>query len=122
MKAHAIGYLTKQAPIETIIKAIDHAAVGEAYYSKDIQYRIVFEKNSVKLAKEPTTRASTLTNRETQVLRYIAQGMSAKQIAHTMYISVKTVANHTAKLMDKLDIHDRVELTRYAIREGFVGV
>ena len=55
---------------------------------------------------------------EIEVLRYLARGLSKKQIATTMHLSVKTVDRHTANLMNKLDIHDRVELTRYAIREG----
>ena len=59
-----------------------------------------------------------LTAREAEVLRYIARGMSKKELADTMRISIHTVNRHTTNLMTKLDIHDRVELTRFAIREG----
>ena len=58
-----------------------------------------------------------LSPRELEMLRYIARGMSKKEIAGAVHISVKTVDKHCANLMDKLDIHDRVELTRFAIRE-----
>ena len=62
--------------------------------------------------------ASRLTRREHEVLRYLARGMSKKEVAATMHLSPKTIENHTSNLMSKLDIHDRVELCRYAIREG----
>ncbi len=54
------------------------------------------------------------------MLQYLARGLSKKDIAATLHLSVKTVEKHTENLMSKLDIHDRVELARYAIREGFV--
>ena len=56
--------------------------------------------------------------RQVEVLRYIARGLSKKEIASLMHVSVKTVEKHTDALMSKLNIHDRVELARYAIREG----
>ena len=59
-----------------------------------------------------------VTIREHEVLRYLARGMSKKEVAATMHLSPKTIENHTSNLMSKLDIHDRVELCRYAIREG----
>ena len=55
---------------------------------------------------------------EVEVLRYLARGMSKKEIATVMHRSVKTVENHCSNIMNKLDIHDRVGLTLYAIREG----
>ncbi len=64
-------------------------------------------------------RWSTLTPREIEVLRYIAGGLAKKEIAGIMHVSIKTVEKHTEHLMRKLDIHDRVELARFAIREGF---
>ena len=56
----------------------------------------------------------------TTLFRSIASGLSKKDIAALMHLSVKTIDNHSTNLMSKLDIHDRVELTKYAIREGFV--
>ena len=65
-----------------------------------------------------SARGSTLTDREMQVLRYIARGLAKKEIAEFMHVSVNTVDKHSAHLMRKLDIHDRVALARFAIREG----
>ena len=65
-----------------------------------------------------STALASLSPRELQVLRLVATGMPKKQIADQLGLSVKTVENHSAKLMRKLDLHDRVTLTRYAIREG----
>jgi DNA-binding NarL/FixJ family response regulator len=61
-----------------------------------------------------------LTEREREVLGYVAMGLPQKQIARLAGISVKTVQHHITHLMDKLEIHDRVELARFAIREGLV--
>ena len=77
------------------------------------------DSHGTRLTEPNRSRASTLSNRELEVLRYLANGMSKKEVAQTMHISVKTVERHCCNLMDKLDIHDRVELTRFAIREGF---
>jgi DNA-binding NarL/FixJ family response regulator len=61
-----------------------------------------------------------LTNREVEVLRYIALGHSTKEIAYRLGISFKTAACHRYRVMDKLDIHDTANLVRYAIREGLI--
>ena len=118
LQAHASGYLTKDEPPEVIVKAIRSAAGEVAYFSHKVQSRIVVGKNGVHLAESGKSRASLLTSRELEVLRYIARGQPKKEIAATMHVSVSTVSRHTENLMEKLDIHDRVELARFAIREG----
>jgi DNA-binding NarL/FixJ family response regulator len=121
LKAGGLGYITKTEPPETVVKAIQTVAAGQCYFSPEVQSRIVIDKDGASLINEGSeTRASTLTTREIEVLRYIARGMAKKDIAKTMHLSVKTVENHTANVMKRLDIHDRVELTRFAIREGLV--
>ena len=57
-------------------------------------------------------------DREIEVLRYLARGLTKKEIGNLMHLSTKTIESHSTRVMDKLDIHDRVELARYAIREG----
>jgi DNA-binding NarL/FixJ family response regulator len=114
----AKGYLTKAEPPETVLLAIQEVASGGAFFSDAVQSRIVVGSSGTSLAKETKSRASTLTGREVEILRYIARGLSKKEIANTMHLSVKTVDRHVANLMNKLLIHDRVELTRFAIREG----
>lgn len=114
----ASGYVTKSEPPESVISAIRSVASGAAYYSQEVQARIVVDSEGPRLTREPHTRASTLTAREMEVLRYLARGLPKQKIAQTMHLSANTVNRHAYSLMQKLDIHDRVELTRFAIREG----
>jgi DNA-binding NarL/FixJ family response regulator len=114
----ARGYLTKREPPETVVMAVKEVAAGGAYFSDEVNSRIVVDSTGARLAKKSKSRASTLTAREVEVLRYVAKGLSKKEAATTMHLSVKTVDRHCANLMTKLDIHDRVELARFAIREG----
>jgi DNA-binding NarL/FixJ family response regulator len=110
--------VTKGEPPEVVLSAVRTVAGGGVYFSPQVQERLVVDSTGVHLAAEGATRASTLTSREMEVLRYIARGLSKKDIAAIMHLSVKTVDNHSTSLMSKLNIHDRVELARYAIREG----
>ncbi len=118
LAAEASGYMTKSEPAEAVVKAVRTVAGGGVYFSPEVQARIVVDSNGARLAEQGSTRAGTLTPRELEVLRYIARGLSKKDIAGIMHLSVKTVDNHSTSLMTKLNIHDRVELARYAIREG----
>lgn len=118
LAAHAWGYVTKDEPPEAIVRAIRAAASGSRYFSPQIRSRLVIGDEGVRLASAGRSRTSLLTPRELEVLRYIARGLPKKEIATTMHVSVKTVSRHTENLMEKLEIHDRVELARFAIREG----
>ncbi len=114
----ASGYITKSEPPEKVIEAIRQVMAGATYYSSEVQSRLVVDGKGVHLAHEKQTRLSTLTPRELEVLRYIAKGLPKKKIATAMHVSLSTVDAHCARLMNKLNIHDRVELTLFAIREG----
>jgi DNA-binding NarL/FixJ family response regulator len=119
LAAEASGYMTKSEPPQSVLKAIRTVAAGGVYFSPEVQSRIVVDTGGARLASgDGVTRSATLTPRELEVLRYIARGLSKKDIASIMHLSVKTVDNHSTSLMTKLNIHDRVELARYAIREG----
>jgi DNA-binding NarL/FixJ family response regulator len=118
MAVQAWGYITKSEPEDSVLEAIRKVSAGIAYFSPEVKARIVVDSQGARLASKGRSRASTLTEREMEVLRYLARGMAKKEIARTMHISVNTVNRHTTSLMAKLDIHDRVELARYAIREG----
>ena len=117
--ADAAGYLTKHEPPERLAAGIRDVASGGAAFSPEIRDRLVIAGDGVSLAGS-RSRLSTLSPRELETLRYLARGLSKKEIAQHMHISVKTVDNHTTNLMGKLDVHDRVELTRFALREGLV--
>ena len=114
----AWGYITKSEPEDSVLEAIRKVSAGIAYFSPEVKARIVVDSQGARLASCARSRVSTLTEREMEVLRYLARGMAKKEIARTMHISVNTVNRHTTSLMSKLEIHDRVELARYAIREG----
>lgn len=115
--AHAFGYITKDEPVDTILEAIRSVSAGTAYFSATILSRIVIDEKP-RLAAPLSSRRSLLSPREIEIVQYLARGLSKKQIAQTMHLAVRTVDNHTTRVMRKLDIHDRVELTLYAIKEG----
>ena len=118
LRVRAHGYVTKGQSLSQIVHALKEVAAGRTYFSDDVRDRLVIDSAGVRLGNSSTTRLGTLTQREREVLRYLARGLSKKDIAAMMNLSVKTIENHTANLMMKLKIHDRVELARFAIREG----
>lgn len=120
VKAH--GYLTKHEPPEKIADAVRRVARGEMCFSKEIHAKLVIGCDAVRLAEAQTSAVSLLSPRELDVIRLIALGRSKKQIAGDLFISVSTVENHTANIMKKLGVHDRVELARLAIREKLVDL
>ena len=118
LKVQAQGYLSKEEPAAEVIEAIRRAVRGATRFSKAVRDRIILEPGGVRLASRPASRINLLTSREREVLGYLAAGMPKKEIARLLDISPKTVEKHCDHVMDKLDIHDRVKLARYAIREG----
>ncbi|UCG31580.1 MAG: response regulator transcription factor [Phycisphaerales bacterium] len=116
----AAGYVTKHEEPGVLVTAIRSAVAGERFFSPRVRERLVTTATGLQVAPPSGTRASTLTPREVEVLRDVAQGLAKKQIAARLRLSVKTVDRHCCNLMDKLNIHDRVELARFAIREGLV--
>jgi NarL family two-component system response regulator LiaR len=122
VNAGAWGYLCKNDEPDTIIDAIRKVANGEFVFGPSVMGRCTVEKKGrgIPGAVKPTSKLQALTAREQQILRMIGKGMSRIEIAKTLCRSPKTVDAHRASIMEKMDIHDRVELTRYAIREGLV--
>ena len=120
LAVQASGYLCKCEPLSEILASIEAVAGGATCYSREVLRRIVIDGSRARLADEPVTRSSLLTNRERDVLLHIARGLSQQQVARVLDISVKTVQHHLEGVMNKLEIHDRVELARYAIREGII--
>jgi DNA-binding NarL/FixJ family response regulator len=115
IEAGAAGYLTKLASSETVLEAVRSIAQGTPYYSDEIRKRL-----EVQDGEGPArSRAKSLTEREIQILKYLGAGYSRKEIAGLLFVSEKTVENHITHVMRKLDLHDRVAVARYAIREGY---
>lgn len=107
----AAGYILKRAVESELIDAIRAVQRGELYIHPAMTRALLDESNGSQPAKRSE---QTLTLREVEVLKYIAQGYTNRQIAGLLCISVRTVESHRANLMDKLDLHSRVELVRYA--------
>jgi DNA-binding NarL/FixJ family response regulator len=118
LRVGAAGYVVKGRPLRMLFEALEIVAAGGDYFTDEVRARLVEERGSRRLDGAAATRASTLTPREVEVLRHLARGLSRKEIAQRMGLSPKTVETHVGGLMAKLDLHDRVELARYAIREG----
>ncbi len=116
----AIGYVLKASPSKDILEAIRAAHRKEYFLSAHLKADVIanYLKNQ---ATVPGTRGyDLLTEREQQVFRLVAQGGSTKQIADFLCVSVKTVEKHRTNVMNKLAIHDRFELLKYAVKIGIV--
>jgi DNA-binding NarL/FixJ family response regulator len=118
VEVKASGYLTKTQSPEAVADAIRLVASGSTCYAPEVQMRIVLDNDCPRLDRSERSLLSGLTSRELEVLRQIAAGHSKKEIAGLLHLSEKTVETHSQRVMDKLDIHDRVGLARFAIREG----
>ena len=114
-KAGAYGYLLKDCPFEELTKAIRTVAEGKAYVSPSIGDTVI--KNYVGELEEDTA-FSVLSQREREVLQLLAEGKTTKQVAGQLHISPKTVEAHRLRIMNKLNIDNIAQLTKYAIQEG----
>lgn len=119
LQAGAAGYVLKKAGGAEVAAAI-RSIYREGAFLPPAIAREVMERY-IKQPQEETSRPH-LTEREKEVLRLIAEGKSNKEIAELLCLSIKTVAAHRANIMDKLDIHSRTELVKYAIRQGLTSI
>lgn len=115
LDVQASGYTCKCEPLPALLKAIRHVAHGAPYFSPQVRERVFVAREN---EHTTATKLESLTRREREVLGHIAQGLSKKEIAKETGTSVKTVDQHCSNIMAKLDIHDRVMLARFALREG----
>lgn len=119
VKAGATGYLVKSAAREEFLAAVARTAAGEAVFTPGLAGLVLGEYRRLATAPAETDRAAPrLTERETEVLRLVAKGLSYKQIAQRLTLSHRTVQNHVQNTLRKLHLHNRVQLTRYAIAHG----
>jgi DNA-binding NarL/FixJ family response regulator len=117
VKAGASGYLLKSASKEEFLDAVRRTAGGDAVFTPGLAGLVLGEYR--RLAAQPAPEvAPRLTERETEVLRLVAKGLSYKQIAERLVLSHRTVQNHVQNTLNKLQLHNRVELVRYAIEQG----
>ncbi|HRX86503.1 MAG TPA: response regulator transcription factor [Phycisphaerae bacterium] len=121
LAADVNGYVLKEENFSAVSGALRRVCDGEYSYSRRVRTRIVKSDDGADSATVRKTRAELLTQRERQLLRLIASGQTLRNACASLGISYKTADKHKVNLMKKLDIHDRVELARYAIREGIIN-
>lgn len=118
VKAGATGYLVKSASKAELSAAVRATVDGRAVFTPGLAGLVLGEYRRIAQRPETGDSAPTLTERETEVLRYVAKGLTAKQIAARLSLSHRTVENHVQATFRKLQVANRVELARYAIEHG----
>jgi DNA-binding NarL/FixJ family response regulator len=121
LRAGALGYVLKEAAFEELARAIRTVAGGKPYLSPSVAGFVV-EEFIQQVSATASKSLELLTTRETEVLKLLAEGRRAKDIALELKIGVKTAEAHRQNLMNKLEMHSVAELTRFAIREGLTTV
>lgn len=117
VKAGATGYLVKSASKQELAEAVRATAQGRAVFTPGLAGLVLGEYR--RIAQDPTgPTGPSLTERETEILRHVAKGLTARQIASRLSLSHRTVENHVQATFRKLQIGNRVELARYAIEHG----
>ena len=118
LNAGAAGYVLKDAPRSDLIHALDVVKRGGQYLSSRAPKKVV--KQHVESSKSAATGYERLSDREREVLKLLADGLSLKEIAVRLVLSVKTVDAHKTNMMRKLDLHDRSEVIKYAIQHKLI--
>jgi DNA-binding NarL/FixJ family response regulator len=118
VKAGATGYLVKSAGRDELLAAVAKVARGEAVFSPGLAGLVLGEFRRLATGPADPGPDTRLTEREVEVLRLVAKGPTARQVADRLVLSHRTVQNHVQNTLRKLQLHDRVEVTRYAIEQG----
>src|SRR5258706_4653024 len=116
VKAGATGYILKSASRAEFLDAVRRTGAGDAVFSPGLAGLVLGEFR--RLASDPAPDTPRLTEREAEILRMVGTGISYKQIAERLVLSHRTVQNHLLKTLNKLHLHNRVDLVRYAIEHG----
>ena len=124
IKAGANGYLLKEISIEEVADAIRSVTTGQSLLSPSMASKLLNEFNALaKQADEkPRLAAPRLTTRELEVLKLVAQGMSNRDVAEQLFIAENTVKNHVRNILEKLQLHSRMEAVVYAVREKLLDI
>ena len=116
LKAGAAGYMTKESAPEELVKAVRKVIRGSKYISPSLVEKLAFDLETD--SEKPLHEA--LSNREYQVMCMIASGKTVKEIAKKLYLSVKTISTHRARILEKMKMKTNAELTHYAIKNRLV--
>jgi DNA-binding NarL/FixJ family response regulator len=123
-QAGANGYVVKESAAEGLMKGLETVLKGEYFLDSAVSSQVVEKLMRIpgKETKISDTQYGTLTAREQEILRVLAEGLSTKEIAEKLCISPKTVDNHRANIMNKLDLHSTIDLVRYAAKLGLIDM
>ncbi|MCS6907158.1 MAG: response regulator transcription factor [Anaerolineales bacterium] len=119
IKAGASGYVLKDIPPEELIQAIRDVANGQCFLHPTIAARLMREITQVSM---PVEDSEPLTEREVEVLRWIARGLSNQEIAARLHVSERTITTHISNILDKLHLANRTQATLYALRKGIASL
>lgn len=130
LKAGAAGYVLKRAAAQDLVSALKAVVSGQVILDPTVAQTVMANLSGAGAAVAPQRERDEmavqaleqLTEREREVLTLIAQGLTNQEIADKLYISIKTVQAHRANLMEKLDLHAAVDLTKFAIRSGLISL
>jgi DNA-binding NarL/FixJ family response regulator len=122
LKAGAAGYILKKAAGTELVSAIRAVHAGESFLHPSVAKTVIDRYLQEGEEDEVERRLDQLTDREKEILKLLGDGRSNREIAELLYLSAKTVTNHRASIMEKLEIHNRTELVKFAIRAGLVDV
>ena len=117
MRDGADGYLLKDSAVSDLVQALRAVKAGEIYYSPAVQRRL---GEILRRGSRPDRPVDRLTDREREILRLVAEGLTTKGIAARLRISARTVETHRSHLMDKLELRSVAQLTQFAVREGLL--
>ena len=122
VKAGATGYLLKEISIEEVANAIRAVMTGQSLISPSMASKLLTEFNNLSKQAPQKVMVPKLTDRELQVLKLVAQGMSNREVADELFISENTVKNHVRNILEKLHLHSRMEAVVYAVREKLLDI
>src|SRR5579863_6713766 len=122
MEVGASGYVLKDSPSQQLVAAVRDVCRGGSYLSPRMLSQLVDDFRSRIKSANRLPRFATLTTREREVLKMLAEGQSVKEIACDLNLSVKTVEAHKFNLMRKLDIHNKAQLVQYAIQKKIIKI
>jgi two-component system response regulator NreC len=122
IEAGASGFISKAAASSELTSAIRSVYRGDSFLSPSIARLLVEDYRQIARAGKNKDASEQLTDREREILKLLAEGHSAREIARMLVISPKTVERHKTNLMAKLDIHNRLDLFKYALRKGIITI
>lgn len=123
-QAGATGYVVKESAADRLVQGLEAVSRGEYFIDSSLSQSVVRKlvEAPPKESRIQSQSYGKLTSREQQVMRMLAEGHSTKEVASALFISHKTVENHRANIMEKLDLHSTIELVRYAAKLGLIDV